>query len=182
LHLEPGDQWSLETGAIAKGLTAGWEYDAASVERYAKAEGSRVANAIAAARPAPAAVDGARLDAAFREYFAELLEKTREGTKALELKAGFSAGAAGAWRVEFVPGTAPKLEGGLRGDEDEVLTLAPGELWALLTTDASWEDVWYGYRLKVRKRPGTGYYRAFWEMLLNFDADTLSQRLGRKFG
>jgi L-ascorbate metabolism protein UlaG (beta-lactamase superfamily) len=182
LHLEPGDQWSPETGAIAKGLTAGWEHDAASVARYAKAEATRVQQAIAAARPAAAQVDSAKLDAAFREYFAELLEGTREGTKALTMKAGFVATGAGAWRVEFVPGAAPKLDAGLKGDEDEVLTLPPGELWALLTTDANWEDVWYGYRLHVHKRVGAGYYRAFWEMLLNFDADALSQRLGRKFG
>jgi L-ascorbate metabolism protein UlaG (beta-lactamase superfamily) len=180
LHLEPGDQWSPRTGAIGKGLTAGWDCDAASVERYARAEQSRVEKAIAAAR-APSAVPSVEtLDAAFREYFAELLEHTMDGTKALDMKAGFTASGMGSWRVTFAPGTPPRLDGGLRGDEDEVLTLAPAELWALLTTSASWEDVWYGYRLKVHKRPGTGYHRAFWEMLLSFDAEALSQRLGQK--
>jgi L-ascorbate metabolism protein UlaG (beta-lactamase superfamily) len=181
LHLEPGDQWSLETGAIAKELTAGWDYDTASVERYAEAEAARVAKAIAAARASAKEVSPQTLDACVREYFADMLERTREGTKALSMKAGFAAKNAGAWRIEFVPGAAPALSSGLQGDEDEVLTLEPNELWALLTTDANWEDVWYGYRLKVRKRPGAGYYRAFWEMLLNFDAEALSERLGRKY-
>jgi hypothetical protein len=33
----------------------------------------------------------------------------------------------------------------------------------------------------VRKRAGAGYYRAFWEMLLNFDAEALSARLAKKY-
>jgi hypothetical protein len=33
----------------------------------------------------------------------------------------------------------------------------------------------------VRKREGAGYYRAFWEMLLNFDDEAISERLGAKF-
>ncbi|MBK7860125.1 MAG: MBL fold metallo-hydrolase [Archangiaceae bacterium] len=182
LHLEPGDQWSPETGAIAKGLTEGWGYDAASVERYAETQRERVAKAITAARGLSKRVSAETLDAAFREYFTELLEKTKAGTAQLRMKAGFQAeGGAGAWRVTFVPGQAPVLERGLSGDEDEVLTLTAGELWALLTSPANWEDVWYGYRLKVHKRPGAGYYRAFWEMLLNFDAEGLSARLQQKY-
>ncbi len=35
LHLEPGDEWTQPTGVIRKGLTAGWGYDAKSIERYA---------------------------------------------------------------------------------------------------------------------------------------------------
>lgn len=181
LRMEPGDEWSPETGVMNKGLTAGWGYDAASVERYAKAQEQRVAKAIAQARTPSKPVPPATLDAAFREYFGELLEKTRQGTAQLVMKAGFEAEDAGAWRVTFAPGAAPLLEPGLTGGEDEVLTLPPGELWALLTTTANWEDVWYGYRLKVRKRPGAGYYRAFWEMLLNFDAEALSARLAKKY-
>ena len=78
-------------------------------------------------------------------------------------------------------GSPPKFEAGLKGDEDEILTLSAGELWGLLTTTANWEDVWYGYRLKVHKREGAGYYRAFWEMLLNFDAEALSEALAKKY-
>lgn len=182
LRMEPGDQWSPETGAIAKGLTDGWGYDAKSVERYAIQEAARVMRAISSAREPGKPVPPQTLDAAFKEYFAELLEKTREGTAQLTMKAGFEAEGAGAWRVTFSPGSAPVLESGLSGDEDEVLTLPPGELWALLTTSANWEDVWYGYRLRVHKRAGAGYYRAFWEMLLNFDAEALSARLAAKYG
>ena len=42
-------------------------------------------------------------------------------------------------------------------------------------------SVWYGYRLRVRKREGAGYYRAFWEMLLNFNDEQISERLGKQF-
>ncbi len=181
LSMEPGDEWSPEAGVIRKGLTAGWGYDAASVERYANREAARVEKAIAAERVPARPVTPETLDRVFREYFAELLEKTRAGTAQLTMKAGFEAeGGAGAWRVTFVAGQAPLLEAGLKGDEDEVLTLPPGELWAILTTPANWEDVWYGYRLKVKKRPGAGYYRAFWEMLLNFDDGPLSARLSAR--
>ncbi|WP_309890644.1 hypothetical protein [Archangium sp.] len=45
-------------------------------------------------------------------------------------------------------------------------------LGRLATTPASWEDGWYGYRLRVRKGEGAGYYRPFWEMLLGvYDED-----------
>ncbi|MBL8954376.1 MAG: MBL fold metallo-hydrolase [Myxococcaceae bacterium] len=177
LRMEPGDEWSPEAGVIRKGLTEGWGHDAASVERYARAEASRVAAAIAAARTPAKPVSAATLDRAFRAYFAELLEQTRAGTATLAMKAGFQVEGGAAWRVTFVPGQAPALASGLVGDEDEVLTLSAGELWAIFTTPANWEDVWYGYRLKVHKREGAGYYRAFWEMLLNFDDGPLSARL-----
>ena len=84
--------------------------------------------------------------------------------------------------MRFSPGTEPILESKLHGDEDETLILPAGELWAIVTGPANWEDVWYGYRLKVHKRAGAGYYRAFWEMLLNFDAESLSDSLAKKYG
>src|SRR6185436_9792028 len=73
LHMEPGDEWSLEAGVIRKGLTQGWSYDAASVERYAQQEADRVAKAIAAARVPAKPVSAQVLDSAFREYFAAML-------------------------------------------------------------------------------------------------------------
>ena len=86
-----------------------------------------------------------------------------------------------AWSMRFSPGSAPKLDSKLVGDEDETLMVQPGELWAIVTGPANWEDVWYGYRLHVRKREGAGYYRAFWEMLLNFDDEATSERLAARF-
>ena len=121
------------------------------------------------------------LDATVREYFDVMLRTTAPTTRELQMKAGLQAVGGAAWRMTFVPGQAPRLDSGLLGDEDETLTLPPGELWALLTTSANWEDVWYGYRLKVHKREGAGYYRAFWEMLLNFDAEALSASLAKKY-
>ncbi|MBS1149311.1 MAG: Rieske (2Fe-2S) protein, partial [Myxococcaceae bacterium] len=181
LHLEPGDEWSPEAGVIRKGLTAGWGYDAKSVERYAAQQAGRVSAALARVRVPARAVPPATLDAALREYFAVMLERTASTTRELKLIAGLQAEGGAGWRLVFAPGAAPRIEPGLKGDEDEVLTLPPGELWGLLTTSANWEDVWYGYRLKVHKREGAGYYRAFWEMLLNFDAEALSEALGKKY-
>jgi L-ascorbate metabolism protein UlaG (beta-lactamase superfamily) len=182
LHLEPGDEWSPDAGVIRKGLTEGWGYDAQSVERYAKQEATRVAAALAKVRVPTRPVPPETLDAALREYFAVMLDRTSETTRELKMLAGLKAEGGAAWRLVFSPGAPPRLEAGLKGDEDEVLTLPPGELWGLLTTTANWEDVWYGYRLKVHKREGAGYYRAFWEMLLNFDAEALSESLAKKYG
>lgn len=182
LHLEPGDEWSQEAGVIRKFLTAGWDYDARSVERYATQEAARVAAALAKVRVPAKPVPAGTLDAAVRDYFAVMLAKTADNTRELKMIAGLQAEGAAAWRMVFVPGAAPRLEPGLSGQEDETLTLTEGELWGLLTTPANWEDVWYGYRLKVHKREGAGYYRAFWEMLLNFDAEGLSESLAKKYG
>ena len=181
LHLEPGDEWSHETGVIRKFLTAGWGYDAASVERYATQEAGRVSAALAKIRVPSRPVAAATLDAAVRDYFAVMLERTAATTRELTMIAGLQAESGAAWRMVFAPGSPPRFEAGLKGDEDETLTLTAGELWGLLTTSANWEDVWYGYRLKVHKREGAGYYRAFWEMLLNFDAEALSASLAKKY-
>lgn len=180
LHLEPGDQWSRETGAINKGLTAGWDNDVASVRRYALQEKERVARAIAAARRPTRAVPKETLDRAVRAYFEEMIAAAKSTLGELKMNAGFVAGEA-AWGLRFAPGQPPVVESKLRGDEDETLMLPPGELWGIVTGPANWEDVWYGYRLQVRKREGAGYYRAFWEMLLNFDDEATSERLAARF-
>jgi L-ascorbate metabolism protein UlaG (beta-lactamase superfamily) len=181
LRLEPGDEWSPQTGVLPKGLTAGWDYDAKSVERYARQEAARVSAAQAKVRVTARPIPPSTLDSAVRDYFAVMLERTAATTGELKMKAGLQAQGGASWRLTFAPGQTPRIESGLTGDEDETLTLAPGELWALLTTPANWEDVWYGYRLKVHKREGAGYYRAFWEMLLNFDAEALSESLAKKY-
>ncbi len=181
LHLEPGDQWSPETGAIAKGLTTGWDNDLASVRRYALQEKERVTKAIAEARTATQSVPPATLDLAVREYFEAMIAAAGPTLTELSMNAGFVAEGAGEWSLRFAPGQPPRLESKLLGDEDETLMLPAGELWAIVAGPANWEDVWYGYRLQVRKRPAAGYYRAFWEMLLNFDDEQLSERLAARF-
>lgn len=181
LHLEPGDQWSPETGAIAKGLTTGWDNDVASVRRYALQEKGRVDKAIAEARTPARAVPPAALDLAVRAYFEAMLSAAKPTLTELKMNAGFVAEGAGEWSMRFAPGQPPRLESKLVGDEDETLRLSPGELWAIVAGPAHWEDVWYGYRLHVHKRPGTGSFRVFWEMLLNFDDEPLSERLAARF-
>jgi L-ascorbate metabolism protein UlaG (beta-lactamase superfamily) len=181
LHLEPGDQWSPDTGGINKGLTAGWNNDVESVKRYALQEKERVTRAISTARRPTRAVPAATLDTAVRAYFEDMIVAAKPTLGALEMNAGFQAEGAGAWSLRFAPGQEPKIESRLRGDEDETLLLPPGELWGIVTGPANWEDVWYGYRLHVRKRVGAGYYRAFWEMLLNFDDEQTSERLAARF-
>ncbi len=179
LHLEPGDEWSPETGAINKGLTAGWDHDVASVRRYASQEKTRINAAITAARYVSQPVPTARLDEAMRAYLAEQFALPVES---LAMNAGFVADGGGQWSVRFAPGQKPVIDSTLHGDEDETLTLGAGELWSIVTGPANWEDAWYGYRLRVQKREGAGYYRAFWEQLLNFDDTQTSERLAARFG
>lgn len=180
LHLEPGDEWSPSLGAVNKHLCEGWPSSVDGVRRYAAQEQPRVAAAVARFRGPLQDVDAARLDGAFRAFFSALL--ARSAPPELSMKAGFVAEGAGAWRLTFASGKPATVEPGLTGDEDEVLTLGPAELWAILAGPWTWEDVWYGYRLRVKKRPGAGYYRAFWELLLNADTEALSAEVRARFG
>ncbi len=182
LHLEPGDEWSPDTGAINKGLTAGWDNDVASVRRYALQEKERVTAAIAEARHVGQPVPPAPLDEAVRSYFADMIAAAGTSIAELKMNAGFVAEGGGEWSLRFSPAQPPRLESKLHGDEDETLMIPAGELWAIVTGPANWEDAWYGYRLQVRKREGAGYYRAFWELLLNFDDVPTSERLAARFG
>lgn len=182
LHLEPGDEWSPETGAINKGLVAGWDNDVASVRRYAEQERHRIAAALAKARPAGGPPSPAALDEAVRAHLAALLEGTRPLTHALRHRVGLATREGAAWRVAFSPGEPPTVSPGLAGDEDEVLELPEAELWRVVAGPWTWEDVWYGYRLRVRQRPGAGYQPAFWEALLGFDDEAVSSALAARFG
>jgi len=177
LHMEPGDEWTPEAGVIRRELTRGWGNDLESVRRYAEQEKVRVNAAIARARSAGGLhVSPPTLERALGRYLGAMLEATRSMTAELKMIAGFSVNEAG-WRVQFEPGRAPVIEPGLRGDEDEVFSVPNDELAAIVFGLSTWEDVWYGYRLQVTKRDGTGYYRAFWDMLLGFDDQAISSQL-----
>jgi hypothetical protein len=78
--------------------------------------------------------------------------------------------------VHFSNGALDRIDAGLAADVPETLKLSASELFDVLVGDSSWEDVWYGYRLHVSKRPGTGYARAFWERLLGVDPDLVKAR------
>jgi L-ascorbate metabolism protein UlaG (beta-lactamase superfamily) len=175
LQLQPGDEWSPERGVIGRGLTAGWGHDAESIARYARTQRERVAQAVAARHQSDRFDgDAARLDKAVRLYLGKLVEQSAGLTKDMAMVAGFVADGpgGGAWHVIFQPGAPPRVEQGRAANADETLTLEAHELWSIATTPASWEDGWYGYRLRVRKREGAGYYRPFWEMLLGvYDED-----------
>ncbi|MBL8915916.1 MAG: MBL fold metallo-hydrolase [Archangium sp.] len=182
LRMNPGDEWSLETGVIDKGLSAGWDQNVESVRRYAEQEKARIEREIRAARHMTGAgVDARQLDEAMRVYVADMIAAAGKTLDGLQMNAGFVAEGAGAWSVRFSPGGKAEIRSGLVGDEDETLILHAPELWAIVAGPANWEDVWYGYRLRVTKREGAGYYRAFWEMLLNFDDVPTSERLAAKF-
>jgi L-ascorbate metabolism protein UlaG (beta-lactamase superfamily) len=169
LHLEPGDEWSLDTGAINRGLVKQWPLTVEGVRRYAEQEASRVA---ASRRPPHTA---GTLDPVFREFFAMDFPGSFAKAPALEAVVGFSAGDE-SWTVTFAPGAAPSVTTGLDASVLEVLSLSASELSDVLTGESSWEDVWYGYRLHVKKAPASGYARAFWEMLLGVDADLVKAR------
>lgn len=181
LRMEPGDEWSPETGVIEKGLCDGWTNDVEAVREYAEHEQVRVNREIATARHLDARVDAKTLDEAMQSYVSDMIAAAGTSLAELSMRAGFIAEDLGEWSVVFEPGRAPVVKAGLRGDEDETLVLSGPELWAIVAGPANWEDVWYGYRLRVQKREGAGYYRAFWEMLLNFDDVPTSERLAEKY-
>ncbi|MFN7134653.1 MAG: MBL fold metallo-hydrolase, partial [Myxococcales bacterium] len=169
LLLEPGDEWSPATGPVAKGLTRGWSSDPDAIARYARSQADRVERETAMRRTVERFPgDATLLDRAVRLYLEKLIEKSGTLTRELAMVAGFEADGpgAGSWHVVFEPGASPRVCAGRAPNADETLTLTSDELWAIATTTASWEDCWYGYRLRVRKRDGAGYYRAFWELLL----------------
>ncbi|MFO0601296.1 MAG: MBL fold metallo-hydrolase [Myxococcaceae bacterium] len=182
LHMQPGDEWTKETGVISKDLCDEWTNDVAAVRRYAEEEQVRVNREIAAARHLSAKVEAKVLDEAMHSYVQDMIAAAGTSLDGLTMKAGFVAEGAGEWNVQFEAGKKPVISSGLKGDEDETLILQAAELWAIVAGPANWEDVWYGYRLRVKKREGAGYYRAFWEMLLNFDDVPTSERLAKQYG
>lgn len=122
--------------------------------------------AIARARRRETAIDPAALDAQMQAHLAAVFRDAPPADAPFRM--GFEAKGLAQWSVAFTRDGA-RVDAKLSGDEDEVLRLEPGELWAILSGAATWEEPWYGYRLEVRKREGAGYHRAFWEMLLSFD-------------
>jgi L-ascorbate metabolism protein UlaG (beta-lactamase superfamily) len=162
LLLEPGDQWTPETGPLPKHLTKGWPYSAEGVRRYAATQRDRVQ---ARSRPE------ARLAVSHQEARAYLEAFAARLPAALSVHVGFVAKGThdASWNLTCRPHHKPELREGLTGEEDEVLTLHEGELAGLVRNALTWEDLWYGYRLRVSKREGSGYLRAFWEALLSFE-------------
>jgi L-ascorbate metabolism protein UlaG (beta-lactamase superfamily) len=72
----------------------------------------------------------------------------------------------GAWCLE-----AGRLTRSERApDADEIVHLGAADATRLARGQNRWEDLWYGYALRVEKKPGTPYYRAFWEALLEYQA------------
>jgi len=91
-HVQPGDEWGPETGAVARGLTARWGHDADSIARYARTQRQRVEQAVAARhRGDRFDADTARLDKAVRLYLGRLVEQSAELTRELAMVAGFEA-------------------------------------------------------------------------------------------
>jgi L-ascorbate metabolism protein UlaG (beta-lactamase superfamily) len=178
-RMDPGDEWDPASGHRPRGKSAGHSYDREGVARYARSIADRVAAAAEARAAGPRRVDAELLDAAVRRYFTTMLERTAPDTRELRMTAGFVAEGegGGAWQLAFEPGRAPELRAGSGREADETLSVLAGEMWDIVAGPANWEDPWYGYRLRVRKRPGAGYYRAFWEMLLNFDDEALSSEI-----
>lgn len=175
LHLEPGDEWTQETGAVNRGLVARWPLTVDGVRRYATLERSRIDRLITEARRPPA-LSGS-LDEAVRAFFRE--DFPRSAARAsFELELGLRTTGGEAWTIAFSGGVA-SIEAGLSTQPAEVLELDTNELAKVLVGEWSWEDVWYGYRLRVEKRPGSGYARAFWEMLLGVDPDLVRERRAR---
>jgi len=173
LHLEPGDEWSPETGGLNRGLTSRWPSTQEGVRRYADLERSRVKAAIAAARRPEHEVPA--LDPLFRAFFEHDVPRSFARHEPFDGAFGFRGGAS-TWTVHFQAGRVHQIEAGLSAAAPEVLALSASELFDVLVGESSWEDVWYGYRLHVTKRPDSGYARAFWELLLGVDPDLVKAR------
>lgn len=171
LHLEPGDEWSPETGALNRHLTSQWPLTAEAIARYATLEQRRVKRAIEATRGPRRTVTG--LTETIREFFTHDFPASLARAD-VTLAFGLSTGTE-SWTVRLSAGRLAALEPAAT-DLDETLVLSPHELDDVLRGASSWEDVWYGYRLHVKKRAGSGYSRAFWEMLLGVDADLVRAR------
>ncbi len=177
--MEPGDEWSPEEGHVARRLTAGWTYDVAGVTRYAGQEQERVGAAMRARDRHGTLPPASALEPALAAYFGAMLEATRAGTAQLAMLAAFHAegpdDTPSRFWIRFAPGAAPTFGSGApEGVADETFTLTLPELWDTIAGPVRFEDLWYGYRLRVRKRSGAGYYRAFWDMLLNWDDEATS--------
>ncbi|MCU0697543.1 MAG: hypothetical protein MUC96_13535, partial [Myxococcaceae bacterium] len=170
LHLEPGDEWSPETGALNRGLVSQHPLTAAGVRRYAELERSRVTRVQQGLR---AAGEATALDALVRDFFATAWA-TSHAPSSVEGTFGLESGES-SWTLRCA-GDRAAVEPGLAADVSEILRLPPGELSKVLTGEWSWEDVWYGYRLHVTKRLDAGYARAFWERLLGIEADLVRAR------
>ena len=174
--MEPGDEWTAALGVVSKGLCRDWPTTREAVERYAAQERVRVDRAIAEARQYDSPPSDALLDRAVRSYVPRLHRSMVGAVKPFAMNVGLEARGHEGWRLAFRTDAAPHIVRGLAGDEDETLTLEPSELWSIVEGRCSWEDVWYGYRLHVRKREGAGYFRAFWEMLLGCDNEALGRQ------
>ncbi len=177
LHMEPGDEWSPETGVIRKELTREWPSTAQGVERYASQEKRRVGEAILAARSVGPKTAPAALHAAFRRYLEAMVASAKASSSTLA--AGFKT-SGGGYRLVFTSGSKPVVEAGLQGDEDEVFSLDENELAAIVMGPMTWEDVWYGYRLQVTKRAGSEHFNELYDLLLGFDDETISGTLRRE--
>ncbi|MDX2012961.1 MAG: MBL fold metallo-hydrolase [Myxococcaceae bacterium] len=170
LHLEPGDEWSPETGALNRGLVSQHPLTAAGVRRYAELERSRVVRVQQGLR---GAVEVSSLDALVRDFFSTAW-LTSHAPSSVDGVFGLESGET-SWTLRCA-GDRADVEPGLAADVSEILRLPPGELSKVLTGEWSWEDVWYGYRLHVTKRVDAGYARAFWERLLGIEADLVRAR------
>jgi UDP-MurNAc hydroxylase len=171
LHLEPGDEWSPETGALNRGLVSHAPLTSQGVRRYAELERSRVSRVQTSLRAAPAQAPA--LDPLVHEFFT--LDWPHSHAR-VDVDGVFGLGSAdAAWTLRLSKGVA-SVEAGLSADVTEVLRLPPAELTKVLLGEWSWEDVWYGYRLHVTKRVNAGYARGFWEMLLGVEAELVRQR------
>jgi len=177
LLFEVGDEWTPADGLVSKGLSKAWKHDLGSVRSYADKERERVTRSIAEARQIPS---GARdVKAPFLQHLEALIDASRGMLAELDgVTIAVAAEGGPAFSLRFAHGQRPVIVEGAEG-ADEVLIIDLPELWAVLVGTWLWEDIWYGYRMRVQKREGTPYYRAFWDALLFFDDFELKQILRR---
>ena len=168
LHLDPGDQWSPDTGVIHKGLCNEWPLTNEGAARYARSIAAQVKDGIAQARHLDPPLEGAALTRAVEGHLQQMFAASTRFLGSLTMRAGLQVAQGPSWSLQFSAGQAPVVTPNLSGTEDEVITVSAAELSAITRARITWEDVWYGYRLHVNKRDGAPYFRDFWEMLLAY--------------
>lgn len=168
LATSPGDKWTPEEG-LTPGKTHGaWPCTVADVTRYAATKPALVARVDTPPGEAELAVIDAQLGALAADVKLET-----SATLCIALPKDV------AWCFTCTPdGTVLERRSSVPANAEEVIHVQPGDVTRLAHGEHRWEELWYGYAVRVTKREGTPYYREFWNRLLGLGETTGAGELG----
>ncbi len=192
---EAGDEWTREGGLERRGRCDAYPRTVEAVRAYGRARGVTDAPAPSprgeapgppAGGPQPAEPAAAREGArggervGVRELPADLVAAHIRAALARRLRGPAGGGresVRGAIEVAWeggavhvaLDGGGAEVRLGAAADPAERVYVPARDLARILAGELLWEDLWYGYRLRIRKRDGSPYFRVFWEALLELD-------------